>query len=140
MLLFIFTSILFHACKKDDSTAVNLCLAEIDGEFIEVELDVLPYYLNGGETAFYTAIMKVAKYPPEARELGYEGLSIVDFEISKKGEIENVGIVQDPGGGIGDATIEAVQVVGNGEVFSPGRYNKNPVRVKKQLELRFRLE
>ena len=131
-------------CKKeDDESLVNdtgLCLVEIDGNFEEIELDEVPEYLNGGKEGFLNAIYEDIVYPAEARENGIEGLCVVNYEIAVNGAVENIKAIQDPGGRIGDSTIETIELITQGVSFSPGILNGNPVRVKKELELRFKLE
>ena len=131
-------------CKKeDDESLVNdtgLCLVEIDGNFEEIELDEVPEYLNGGKEGFLNAIYEDIVYPAEARENGIEGLCVVNYEIAVNGAVENIKAIQDPGGRIGDSTIETIELITQGVSFSPGILNGKPVRVKKELELRFKLE
>lgn len=131
-------------CEKDNGESIidetAICLVEIDGEFIEIELDVEPEYLNGGTEGFAKAISENLRYPGEARENGIEGKCIIHYEITEEGTVENVQAIQDPGGGIGDASIGVLEMVTEGISFSPGILNGNPVKVRKGLSLKFKIE
>ena len=118
----------------------GLCLVEVDGEFIEVDLDESPEYLNGGNDGFSEAIVQEIKYPAEAREMGIEGLCVIQYEITELGTVDNVTAIQDPGGGIGPSAVSTIETVMDGVVFSPGKLDGEPVRVKKELQIRYKLE
>ena len=133
----------FLGCSDDEDSRLEdtgLCLVEVDGVFQEVDLDEKPKYLGGEINDFYSKIVAILKYPAEARENGIEGDCILIFEISKEGIVENVVAIQDPGGGIVEASIEAFTSVAEGVVFTPGILNGVPVSVKKELLIKFRLE
>ena len=118
----------------------DLCLVEVDGEFIETELDEAPEYLDGGNDGFAEAIGQEIKYPAEAREMGIEGLCLIQYEITKLGTVDNVTAIQDPGGGIGSSAVSTIETVMDGVVFSPGKLDGEPVRVRKELQIRYKLE
>ncbi len=143
VVLVLFFAMLQTACNKDDDHLfrnTDLCLVEINGTFQEMELDTVPEYLDGGEEGFYQAIGENISYPPEARANSIEGLCVVTYEITQVGKVENIQAVQDPGGGIGESAIETLSIVTAGTSFSPGILNGNPIRVKKGLELKYKLE
>ena len=54
-------------------------------------------------------------YPPEARKLGIEGKVRLRVDIDKKGRVVKVQVLQDPGGGLGQAAAKAIK----GFHFSP---------------------
>lgn len=136
--------LLMVSCKKDGGEFLiketDLCLVEIEGNFEEIELEENPEYLNGGDEAFRKAIGENSRYPPEARENDIEGICVINYEITKEGTVENIEALQDPGGGIGGAAVKTVELVTEGISFSPGILNGVPVRVKKELEVKFELE
>ena len=130
------------SCKNDDEDLINdtdLCLVEINGNFEEIELEEKPVYLNGGDKGFTKAISDNISYPAEARENGIEGLCIINYEITEDGKVENIETLQDPGGGIGDSAVGTIELITEGISFSPGLLNGNPIRVKKELELKYSL-
>ena len=139
----IFT-ILMVGCKKDDSEFISfedttLCLVKINDDFVEMVLDEVPVFLNGGSDGFIMAIGNAITYPPEAREDGIEGVCLINYEITEEGKVENIEAIQDPGGNIGISAIGLVESVTEGISFSPGILDNNPVRVKKELKLRYNL-
>ena len=144
VILVVIFSVAFVACNDaEEESLINdtgLCLVEINDIFEEVELDEAPKYLNGGQDGFSQDIGTKLKYPAEARENGIEGLCVINFEITEEGMVENVVAIQEPGGGIGNASVESIESVTEGISFSPGVLNGNPVRVKKELEIKFKLE
>lgn len=118
----------------------EFCKVEINGIFQEVEVDTPPKYEGGDFTDFYGEIGGNFKYPAEARENGIEGDCILHFELSKEGRIENVETIQDPGGGIGEAINSTFVQESEGVFFSPAVLNGEPVKVKKEFLIKFRLE
>jgi len=142
----LFISLLLVGCAKDDSSTTSQisdsdqCLVEVNGDFIDVVLEQDPEYLNGGVDGFNKAFFQTIRYPAEARENGIEGLCIISYEITTEGKVENIGIVQDPGGGIGNHTSLVIEEITEGISFRPAVFNGNSVRVRKGLEIRFRLE
>ena len=138
-------AILIMGCDKDDEPSTSykstdLCLVKINDNFEEIELDEVPIFLNGGEDGFIMGIGEAITYPPEARENGIEGLCIINYEITEEGKVENIEAIQDPGGNIGDSVIGIVESVTEGISFSPGILDNNPVRVKKELELEYKIQ
>ena len=130
-------------CGSEEDSSIydpGLCLVEINGVFEEVELDQGPIYLNGGYQEFTKAVGKEVKYPAEARANSVEGLCVLNYEITEEGKVENIVAIEDPGAGIGDSSIEAIKSVTVGVSFSPGILDNVPVRVKKELEIKFKLE
>jgi hypothetical protein len=82
----------------------------------------------------------VIRYPASAREAGIQGLCIAQYEINESGEVDEIYIIEDPGGGIGTATIEALEAATPGVSFSAGAYQFEAVRVRKELRVRFKLQ
>jgi hypothetical protein len=79
-------------------------------------------------------------YPAEARENGNEGICIIHYEITSQGAVENISVIQDPGGGIGESAAATIASVTSGISFGPGMLDGNPVRVKKGIEIKFELQ
>ncbi len=129
--------------KGDEGTSVsdtNFCLVEINGTFEDIDLDEPPTYLDGGHDGFVVAILKVIKYPVEARENNIQGVSILHYEITAQGTVENIMVIQDPGGGIGESAVEALESVTAGISFSPGILGGVALRVRKEMKLTYKLQ
>ncbi|MEM9544845.1 MAG: energy transducer TonB [Bacteroidota bacterium] len=137
LLLFV---MLLGCSDEEDTILGTMCLVEIDGVFQEVELDEMPEYLNGGNEAFSEDIGVDLNYPALARENGTEGTCVVHFEITKIGTVENIEVVEDPGDGIGEAASSAITTVTEGVSFAPGMLDGDPVRVKKDISIKFKIE
>jgi len=144
--LFTLVALLLVSCQSENAfsnTEIeedSECLVEVDGEFELLSLDVYPEFLDGGQNGFYRGLYMGLKYPVEARENGIEGMCVLKYEISKTGKVENIVIETEPGGGTGKASVNALESFTNGISFSPGILNGNSVRVKKGLNIRFKLE
>jgi TonB family protein len=138
-----FSLLIVISCNKGDELLWEdgPCFVEVDGEFQDIEPDQMPEYFNGGNEGFYRDLLKALQYPAEARENGIEGKCILNYEISTTGEVENIAIISDPGGGIGAATRKALETITEeGPSFSPAIYEGLPVRVRKELIVNFKLE
>jgi periplasmic protein TonB len=96
-----------------------------------------PPSFPGGEAELLKFLAENIKYPPLARENNIQGSVVLSFVIGKKGEVTDVAIVKDIGGGCGK---EAVRVVQNMPKWSPGEAAGNPVKVRFMLPVRFKLE
>jgi len=145
ILTFVFIVLLmFFGCSTDNESSLitesDLCLVEVDDEFIDVELDEDPEFIDGGEEGFINELYEVISYPAEARENSIEGLCLINYVITKEGTIENIEAVEEPGGGIGASAVLALSSVTVGTSFSPGILTGETVRVKKELNINYRLE
>ncbi|HLF64746.1 MAG TPA: energy transducer TonB [Saprospiraceae bacterium] len=137
------TLIFFVACEKDEKLLIvdpGTCLVFVDGEFVDTELDEMPYYLDGGKDTFLLRLIHEVDYPVDARENGIQGLCIVHYEITEAGTVENIEVIEEPGGGLGIATVDALEAVTQGMSFSPGKLDGEPVRIRKEIRVRFKLE
>lgn len=142
LFLLLSTLFVFSCSDKEDETKYGSehCLVLIDGEYIIAELDKAPEYLDGGEEGYSDTLSKHMKYPALARENGTEGTAIVTFVITAEGTLEEIEIIQDPGDGIADAVVTALQATAPGVAFSPGEIDGQAVNVKKEVPVRFKLE
>jgi hypothetical protein len=141
--LMLCVAILSAGCDKDEEAFFEdstVCVVLMDGDCVQTDLDALPAYLNGGEDGFNMALMETVLYPPYAREHGIQGWCRVRYEISEMGEVDNILILEDPGGGIGEATVKALMDATPGIAFSPGILNGSPVRVRKELRMLYKLQ
>lgn len=90
----------------------------------------------GGEQELFKFLAKQIRYPDVAREAGIQGVVALTFVVDKNGEITEVGVLKDIGGGCGK---EAMRVVNAMPRWSPGEANGFPVKVRFTLPVRFRL-
>lgn len=80
-------------------------------------------------------------YPREAIEQNIEGTAVVAFVIEKDGAISQPEIVRDLGGNTGLAALQVVLRMQQEDIhWVPGMKNGDPVRVRFNLPVRFKLE
>lgn len=80
------------------------------------------------------------KYPAEARKAGKEGIAIVQFVVNKKGGIENIQLLKDPGSGLGKAAVLAMEEMNTQNVlWIPGKQQGNVIKVQMTLPVKFSL-
>lgn len=96
-----------------------------------------PPSFPGGDGELLKYLAQNIKYPPLARENNIQGSVVLTFVVGKKGDVSDVQIVKDIGGGCGK---EAVRVVQSMPKWSAGEANGNPVKVRFTLPVRFKLE
>ena len=77
------------------------------------------------------------KYPAIARESGIQGRVFLSFVVEKTGKITDMKVVKDIGGGCGKEAMRVVETMPN---WKAGNQNGNPVRVRMNLPVLFKLE
>jgi periplasmic protein TonB len=99
-------------------------------------VEQMPDYLDGGQAGMLKFIGKHLRYPSRAMADGLEGIVIVSFVVSASGEVTQVTVLKDLGGGTGE---EAVRVVSKMPRWKPGIQNHRQVPVRMTLPIRFKL-
>ena len=120
--------------RKDFGGSGNGPIIKGPGVFTIVEK--MPEY-PGGLKAMYKYLSKHVKYPPMAREAGIEGTVTLSFIINEDGQINDIKVLRDIGGGCG---AEAVRVVKNMPAWSPGEQRGKKVKVRFTLPINFELD
>jgi len=90
----------------------------------------------GGQTELMKFLQKNLRYPPAARENGIEGRVVLQFVVDESGNISDIQVLRDIGGGCAD---EAIRVVKMMPPWKPGKQNGNPVKVYFKLPVTFKL-
>jgi protein TonB len=132
---------------KGDSLGRDASLDEpvaIDAPILEEEkeeepfkfVEQMPTFPNG-ESAMMKYLRDNIKYPNIARENGISGRVIVQFVVSKDGEIKNAKVVRGIGGGCNE---EALRVVNAMPRWVPGKHNGRTVPVTFTLPILFELQ
>lgn len=86
-------------------------------------------------------IQKQLQYPKEAAALGIEGKAVVHFVVDKDGSIIDAKVSHDPGFGMGEAAIRAInQMNRQGIKFVPIRSRRRPVKVQFNIPVTFKLD
>ena len=87
--------------------------------------------------ALFKYLGKNIEYPPIAQENGITGRVVLRFVVNETGNITDIQVVKDIGGGCG---AEAVRVVKSMPTWTPGRQRGKPVKVYYTLPVRFNLD
>jgi protein TonB len=95
-----------------------------------------PPSFPGGEQQLLKYLSENIQYPALARENNIQGTVVLTFVVGKNGNVTDVQIVKDVGGGTGK---EAVRVVKAMPKWNPGEANGHPVKVRFTLPVRFKL-
>ena len=134
--------------KEGDENGVDASLTEPDAppappvleEPKEEEpftyVEQMPTFPDGTE-AMYKYIYEKIKYPAIARENGISGQVIVQFVVSKEGDIQKAKVVRGIGGGCNE---EALRVVNGMPKWKPGKHNGRAVPVTFTLPIKFVLQ
>ncbi len=86
-------------------------------------------------------IYKNLKYPHEAIKAGLEGQCVVRFIVNTDGNIENIKIVRDIGGGCGQAVLNVISGMNEMEAkWISGKQGGKLVKVLYTLPIKFKLE
>jgi periplasmic protein TonB len=91
----------------------------------------------GGEAAFREFLLHNFHYPEHAVAYGIQGIVQLNFIVEKDGSITNIEPVTKIGAGCEE---EAVRVVSHMPHWKPGAMNGNPVRVKMNLPIQFKMQ
>jgi TonB family protein len=90
-----------------------------------------------------TFLAENAGYPEAAREAGFEGTVFIRFVVETDGSISSIEALKDqtPGGGLKDASLNAVRAMNNMEKkWNPGMQKGKPVRVRVVVPVKFKLD
>jgi periplasmic protein TonB len=90
----------------------------------------------GGQNAMLAFLGNSIKYPHTAADNGIQGTVIMEFIVSKTGELTDIKVLRSIGGGCDE---EAVRVVKLMPKWKPGRHEGKPVNVRYTLPVRFKL-
>jgi len=120
----------FTACQTDAP------ISNSQSDEVLVEAEVMPEF-PGGEDALLQFVYQNIKYPAEARTDGIEGMVVVQFVITKEGEVSNIETLRDIGGGCGEA---AAAVVAKMPKWNPGQHKGKAVNVEYKLPVKFKLQ
>ena len=99
-------------------------------------VEQMPTFPDGTE-AMYKYIYEKIKYPAIARENGISGQVIIQFVVSKEGDIQKAKVVRGIGGGCNE---EALRVVNGMPRWKPGKHNGRAVPVTFTLPIKFVLQ
>lgn len=111
--------------KEVEDKVYNIAMVEQKPEF------------PGGEAAMYKWLSDHINYPVAAAEEGVQGRVVVEFVVSKTGNVENVRVLR---GRHPALDKEATRLVKSMPKWQPGRNNGQPVKVTYTLPITFKLQ
>ncbi len=109
---------------EDNNEIVNFAAVEKLPEF------------PGGEAAFGKYLGNAIRYPPVAKENNTQGRVIVSFVVERDGNLTDIKVLRDIGGGCG---AEAIRVLQKSPKWKAGIQNGKPVRVAYTMPINFTL-
>jgi protein TonB len=104
-------------------------------EKVSSQVDEMPVP-PGGITGFTNYMMQNLTYPTAAKEGNVQGMVVVSFVVSPEGKVEHVEVLRGIGSGCDE---EAVRVISNSGIWTPGKNGGNAVAVKMTLPVQFKL-
>ena len=90
----------------------------------------------GGLSAFYKYLNNNLKYPASARRMGIEGRVFMVFVVEKDGSLTDITVLKGIGAGCDE---ESQRVLENAPKWNPGKQRGNPVRVRFNFPIVFKL-
>lgn len=90
----------------------------------------------GGITGLTNYMIQNLTYPSAAKEANVQGMVVVSFIVTAEGKVENVEVLRGIGSGCDE---EAVRVISNSGIWTPGKNGGNAVAVKMTLPVQFKL-
>lgn len=91
----------------------------------------------GGLSAFYKYLNSNLKYPAQARRMGIEGRVFMIFVVERDGSLTDVSVLKGIGAGCDE---ESIRVLKNAPKWNPGKQRGNPVRVRFNFPIVFKLD
>jgi len=108
-------------------------LSQVDGVYQTVpDMPVPP----GGMDAWIKYLTENLTYPANAKEKGVEGLVVLTFVVREEGKVDSVEVLRGIGGGCDE---EAVRLVKNSGIWTPGKIEGKAVPVRMRLPVQFKL-
>ena len=92
------------------------------------------------EQKLFQYIFEKLTYPAIARENGINGNVVVSFIVNKEGQLDQIKLLRDIGGGCGDEAVKTIQKMQKEITFNPGQQGHRPVSVQYNLPIRFKLQ
>jgi periplasmic protein TonB len=108
----------------------------IGNDTILTKLDSPPC-LIGGAAGWFATVLKVLRYPPEARRYRIEGKAIIKVIIDRDGKPIKYQLEQSIGGGIDEEAIRIIKLAPYGWI--PGILNGEKVKSVAIMRINFKL-
>ncbi|NJC25453.1 energy transducer TonB [Neolewinella antarctica] len=93
------------------------------------------------DKALLSFIYEHIKYPALARENGIQGNVVLSFVVERDGSVSSIEALREVAGGCTNEAISALKAINEeGQRFTPGIQNMQPVRVKFTMPIQFKLQ
>ena len=106
------------------------------GEEVFVVVEDEPLFQGKNWDTFPAWVMQNIKYPENARRNNIQGRVMIEFIIEKDGSLSNIRVLSDTDEELNQ---EAIRVIQSSPKWTPGKQRRQPVRVRFQIPVTFRL-
>jgi protein TonB len=104
-------------------------------ETVQKEVDAMPVP-PGGIEGFTNYMIQNLKYPVTAKDAKIEGMVMITFVVKSDGSVDAVEVLRGIGGGCDE---EAVRVVKNSGIWTPGKKEGKAVAAQMTLPVQFKM-
>jgi TonB family protein len=108
----------------------------VQEDSVKTVVDVLPEYADGGIPGFMKFLMYEVKYPEKALKEGTQGTVVVQFIVTKAGDVKDPYVVRSISP---ELDAEALRVVGLSPKWTPGLVKGEPVDTRYTVPVKFSL-
>lgn len=96
---------------------------------------------NCGKTELVKFIYTNLKYPRLAKQKKIEGMAVIGFTVNKTGQMEDLEVIRDIGGGCGQEALRIVKILASlDQPYMPATKNGEAVSASHNIPIRFRLK
>ncbi len=126
-----------------DELAVDVApAAPVEEEVVEEEeifliAETMPTFNGGDLNVFRKWVQERLKYPVVAQENNIQGRVVVTFVVGKDGSVGRVQVLASPDKSLGE---EAVRVIESSPKWTPGKQRGNPVQIRFNLPVEFKIQ
>jgi TonB family protein len=125
-----------EALRPISSVKVTNSSDTVQEDSVKTVVDVLPEYADGGIPGFMKFLMYEVKYPEKALKEGTQGTVVVQFIVTKAGDVKDPYVVRSISP---ELDTEALRVVGLSPKWNPGLVKGEPVDTRYTVPVKFSL-
>jgi TonB family protein len=125
-----------EALRPISSVKVTNSSDSVQEDSVKTKVDVMPEYADGGIQGFMRYMMYEIKYPEKAFKEGTQGMVVVQFIVTKTGDVKEPTVVRSISP---ELDAEALRVIGKSPKWNPGTVGGEPVDVRYTVPVKFSL-
>ena len=134
------TAIDFSEFSED--LEIEVAPTTVEEEVVEEEeifliAETMPTFEGGDLNTFRQWVQSRLKYPIVAQENNIQGRVVVTFVVGKDGSVTRVQVLASPDKSLGE---EAVRVIESSPKWTPGKQRGNPVQIRFNLPVEFKIQ